>query len=86
MICDQRHRFHDVAEHRFADEIVEVDAHPTGLDSFAPAGDLPLELMGGLDVDSEQSVTVRTGARAPTTTLDTEQIVQDRDDEIVVQV
>src|SRR5262245_59872147 len=61
---DQRNGANDVVEHCLTDEIVEVHADPAGLDALAPAGDLALERVGRLDVDAEQSMTVRTGARA----------------------
>jgi len=57
-----RDRLHDVLEHLVADEVVEVDPHPAGLDALAAAGDLALELVAGLEIDPQQPVAVRTRA------------------------
>src|SRR5690348_3540258 len=68
------------------DEVVEVDADPARLDALAPAGDLARELVRALEVDAEQVVAVGAGARAASAGLDAEEVVEDRDDEVVVQV
>ena len=86
MLGDQLDGAHDVLEHRIADEVVEADPHPAGLDALAAAGDLALELVRALEVDAEQSVPVGPGARAAAPRLDAEEVVEDRDDEVVVQV
>ena len=82
----ERDRPHEEVEHRLADEVVEVHAHPAGLDALAPARDLALELVRALDVDAEQSMAVRARARAAAARLDTEQVVEQRDDEVVVEI
>ncbi len=79
-------RVEDELEHRLADEVVEVDPDPAGLDALAAAGDLALELVRGLEVDPEQAVAVRARARAAAARLDPEQVVEQRDDEVVVEV
>jgi hypothetical protein len=76
----------DVGARRVADEVVEVDPHPAGLDALAAAGDLGLELVGAVEVDAEQPVPVGTGARAAAARLDPEQVVEQRHHEVVVQV
>ena len=83
---DDLDRLEDVVEDRLADEVVEVDADPAGLDALAAARDLALELVRRLDVDAEQAVAVRAGARAAAARLDAEEVVEQRDDEVVVQV
>ena len=45
VVCNELHGAHDEVEHRFADEVVEVDAHPARLDALAPTEDLTLELV-----------------------------------------
>ena len=57
-----------------------------GLMPSQPRGDLALELVRALEVDAEQPVPVRAGARAAAAGLDAEQVVEQRDDEVVVQV
>ena len=76
----------DVVEHGLADEVVEVHPDPARLDPLAAARDLALEPVRGLDVDPEQPVAVRPGARAAAARLDPEQVVEHRDDEVVVEV
>src|SRR3954464_9247775 len=75
-----------VVEDRFADEVVEVDPNPAGLDALAPACDLTFELVRGVQIDSQQPVPVGTGAGAAAARLDPEEIVEQRDDVVVVQV
>ena len=48
----------NVVEDGFGDEVVEVDPHPAGLDSFTASGDLPLELDGRVEVDVEEAMTL----------------------------
>ena len=57
-----------------------------GLIPSQPRDDLPLELVRPVQVDAEQPVAVRAGARAAAAGLDAEQVVEQRDDEVVVQV
>src|SRR6188472_4280957 len=83
---DQRDRPNDVVEDGFADEVVEVHPDPAWLDPFAAAGDLALERMGRLDIDTEQPMTVWPGARAASPGLDPEQVVEQRDHEVVMEV
>ncbi len=83
---DEVHRVDDVVDHRRTHEVVEVDPHPAGLDPLAAGGDLLLELVRALDVDAEQPVAVRPRARAAAAGLDPEQVVEQRDHEVVVQV
>ena len=68
------------------DEVVEVDPHPAGLDALVALEDLALELARGVEVDAQQPVTVRPGARTAAAGLDAEEVVQERDDEVVVQI
>ena len=56
------HGVEEELEHRLADEVVEVDPHPAGLDALAAAGDLALELVRGLEVDA-RAAGARTGPR-----------------------
>ena len=86
MISDEDDGRHDVLEHCLGDEVVEVHAHPAGLDALAAVGDLALELVGSVEVDAEQPVTVRSRARAAAARLDAEKVVEDGDDEVVVEV
>src|SRR6478609_8603854 len=79
-------RLDDVVGDDVGDEVVEVDAHPAGLDSLAAASDLALELVGALEVDAEQVVAVGAGARTAAAGLDAEEVVEDGHDEVVVQV
>ena len=83
---DQVDRVEHEPEDDLGQEVGEVHPHPPGLDPLAPERDLLLELLRGREVDAEQPVAVRPGARAPPAGLDAEQIVQQRDDEVVVQV
>ncbi len=83
---DQAHRLDEVVGDGVGDEVVEVDPHPARLDALAAAGDLALELVGALEVDAEQPVAVRARARAAAAGLDAEQVVEQRDDVVVVQV
>ena len=86
LVCDEGHRLDDVAEDGLADEVVEVDPDPAGLDALAPRSDLALELVAAFQVDPEQPMAVRASARAAAPALDPEQVVEDRDDEVVVEV
>ena len=80
------HRVEDELEDRLADEVVEVHPDPARLDPLAAAGDLALELVRRLEVDPEEPVAVRAGARAAAPRLDPEQVVEERHDEVVVEV
>src|SRR5262249_30245275 len=64
----------------------EVDTGPSGLDPLAPAEDLALERARGLEVDAEQPVPVGPRARAAAARLDAEEVVEQRDHEVVVEV
>ena len=76
----------DVVEDGLGDEVVERDARPPGLDSLAAAAhDLPV-LLRAFEADPEQPVAVRSGARAATSRLDPEEVVEQRDDVVVVEV
>ena len=79
-------RVEDEGEDRLADEVVEVDPHPAGLDPLAAAGDLALELVRALEVDAQQPVAVRPGAGAAAAGLDAEQVVEQGDHVVVVEV
>ena len=57
-----------------------------GLMPSQPRSDLTLELVRALGVDAEQPVPVRSGAGTAAARLDAEQVVQHRDDEVVVQI
>ena len=83
---DQIDRIDEELELLFRDEIVEVDPHPTRLDHLAPAGDDMFELMTGLEIDPQQTVAVRSGTTAPASSLDPEQVVQQRHYEVVVEI
>ena len=83
---DERDGSHEEVEHGLADEVVEVDPDPAGLDALAAARDLALERVRGLDVDAEQPMAVRPGTRTAAARLDPEQVVEQRDDEVVVEV
>src|SRR3954451_628234 len=67
---DEQHGIDDVVSNLLVEEVREVHANPAGLDAFAPLGYLPLERMRALDVDAEQSMSVRTCARAAAARLD----------------
>src|SRR5690606_36893926 len=82
----QVNRVEDAAELRLAQEIVEVDPHPSRLDALTAAHDLALELLRGLEVDAEEAVAIGTGAGAAGARLDPEEIVQQARHEIVVEV
>ena len=83
---DELHGIEDVLEYRLADEVVEVDADPAGLDALAARQDLLLQPMGGREVDAQQPMTVGTGARAAAPRLDAEQVVEQRHHQVVMQV
>ena len=83
---DEGHGGDEVVEHRVGEEVVEVDPHPTGLDPLASRGDLAREAVGLVEVDAQELVSVRAGARAPAAGLDAEQVVEQGHDEVVVQV
>ena len=68
------------------DKVVEVDSGPARFDAFAALTDLALEFVGPVHVDAKQPVTVGTRAGAAAARLDTEEVVQDRHDEVVVKV
>ena len=53
------YRLHDVLKNSLANEVVEVDAHPTGLDPLAPVFDLAFKLVRLLNINSQQAVAVR---------------------------
>ena len=57
-----------------------------GLMPSQPVAIWRLELVGVLEVDAEQPVPVRAGAGAAAAGLDAEQVVEQRDHEVVVQV
>ncbi len=79
-------RGHDVLEDGLGDEVVERDARPARLDPLAPAADdLPV-LERALEPDAEQPVAIRAGTRASSARLDPEQVVEQRDDVVVVEV
>ena len=85
-IRDQLDGRDDVREHGLGDEVVEVHADPARLDPLAAPRDLGAQLLGLIEVDPQQTVPVRSGARAPAARLDAEQIVEDRHDQVVVQI
>jgi len=62
VLGDEVHRIENELKDGLGDEVVEVDSHPAWLDALAPAADLPLELTRCLDIDTEESVPVGTGA------------------------
>ena len=68
------------------DEVVEVDPGPAGLDALAAVADLVAAGVRARRVDGQQPVPVRAGAGAAAAGLDAEQVVEQRDDEVVVQV
>ena len=67
LVGDQVHRIDDVVERLLVDEVVEVDTDPAGLDALAASIDLALELMRAVEIDAQQPMPVRTGARAAAT-------------------
>ena len=83
---DQVDRIQDVVEHPLGEEVVEVHPHPARLDALASGGDLAFELVRPIQIDAEEPVPVRARARAAAPRLDPEQVVQERHDEVVVQV
>src|SRR5215203_2036102 len=76
----------DVLEDSLVNEVVEVDPHPPWLNSFTAGGDGAFVLVRALDVDAEQSMPVRPGARAPSSRLNTEQVIEQRDYRVVMQI
>ena len=82
----EMHSGDEVVKDRLGDEVVEVDPGPARLDTFAALTDLALEFVRPVHVDAEQPVTVGTCAGAAAARLDTEKVVQDRNDEVVVKV
>ena len=68
------------------DEVVEAHPGPARLDSFASLGDLVLELVRPLDIDAEEAVAVRAGARATSARLDAEEVAQRCNDKVVMEV
>src|SRR5688572_5127827 len=56
-VRDQVHRLQNELKHLLRDEVVEVHAHPAGLDAFAALQDLALELARRRQIDPEQSMT-----------------------------
>ena len=83
---DQLDRGGDVASGGRGDEVVEVDPGPAGLDPVAAVPDLLAEGVRAGRADGQQPVPVRAGAGAAAAGLDAEQVIQQRDDEVVVQV
>jgi hypothetical protein len=83
---DQVDGVDEVVADGVADEVVEVDAGPAGLDAVAVVHDLVEQGVGGGRVDGEQTVAVRPGARAAAAGLDAEEVVEQGDDIGVVQV
>ena len=79
-------RIRDVAGGGGGDEVIEVDARPAGLDPLAAVTDFLTQRMRTGGADREQPVTVGPRARASAAGLDAEQVIEQRDDEIVVQV
>ena len=57
----------EVGEDRLGDEVVEVDADPARFDALAAVGDLAFELMGTVQVDAQQAMSVGARARAAAT-------------------
>ena len=85
VLGNQVHRLDDVLELVFVDEVVEVDPDPAGLDHLATLADLHFDEIAGVGIDPEQTMTVGPGTRAPAAGLDAEEIVEKRDDVVVVQ-
>ena len=85
MLGDEVHRFEEERKRLLADEVVEVDPHPTRSDQLTAACNLTLVLPARLDVDSEQSVSVWTGARAASAALYAEEVVEQRNNEVVMK-
>ena len=76
----------EVVAHGVGDEVVEVDPGPAGLDAFAADADLVPVGAGVCRVDGQQPVAVGARAGAAAAGLDAEQVVEQRDDVVVVQV
>src|SRR5690606_18262367 len=74
-----------VIELFLGDEIVEVDSHPTRLDQFAASENLGLESRAGTGVDAEKTVPVRSGAGTASPGLDSEQVVEQGNHEVVMK-
>ena len=69
-----------------ADEVVEAEPDPAGLDAeVAPPG-LLAQVARPVGADAEQPVPVRPGTGAATPGLDAEQVVEERHHQLVVQV
>jgi hypothetical protein len=83
---DQLDRRGDVAGRGLRDEVVEVDPGPAGFDPVAAVADLLAQGVRADRADGQQPVPVRPGAGASAAGLDAEQVVEQRDDEVVVQV
>src|SRR5215510_1244229 len=67
-------------------KLVEVDPYSAGFDAVAAMPDLVAVGVRVRGVDGQQPVAVRSGAGAAAAGLDAEQVVEQRDDKVVVQV
>src|SRR4051794_30144517 len=67
---DEQHCVDDEVGYLLVKEVREVHSHPAGLDALAPLGYLPFERVRALDVDAQQSMSVRACARAAAARLD----------------
>jgi hypothetical protein len=73
---DQVHRLDHVVERALADEVVEVEAEPPGLQSLVARRDLRGHLPSAVLVDSRESLRIRAGAEASAPGLNAEQVIE----------
>jgi hypothetical protein len=86
MRCHKMYRFCDEVKHGLRDEIVEIDPYPTWLDAFATKRDLVAYLLRMLLIDSQQRVAIGPCTRASASRLDTKEVVEYCNDEVVVEI
>ncbi len=86
MFCYQLNAAQQIDELLFGDEVVEVDADPPRFDPLAPCQDLLLETVRGLVVYSEQPVPVGSGAGTTAAGLNSQEVIEHGDDEVVVEI
>src|SRR3954447_3105214 len=83
---DETYCIDDVIGDPLVEEVREVDPHPSRLDALTAEPDLALARGRALEVDPNQPMAVRPRAGAAAARLDAEQVVEQRDDEVVMQI
>src|SRR5262249_15393868 len=84
VIGDELDGREDEFDLRLAAIVGQRDAHPTGLDAQQTARDLRAVQLARFGVDAEQAMAVGARARAPGAVLNSEKMIEQRGDEIVV--